>query len=188
MTNGAQLARGANPWRIVGWGFAAALLLTPAVAMQLSTGVNWTMFDFAFAAVLIGGTGLLIELATRASSRWSYRCGAFLALAAAFLLIWINGAVGIIGSEGNPANLVFLGIIGIAAAGAAIARGRPGGMARATAVAAAAQALTGVVVFATGIGSSEPPGPIGLFVLIESFALLWLGSALLFRHARREQI
>lgn len=177
---------GVNGWRIAGWGFAAALLLTPAVAMQFSSEVNWTVFDFVFAAVMIGGTGLLIELAVRSSSKWSYRGGALLALAAAFLLIWINGAVGIIGNESNPANLVFLGIVGIAAVGTLIARGRAGGMAVAMVAATAAQALTGLVVFAVGAGSTEPPGPIGLLVLIEFFVVLWLGSALLFRKAARE--
>jgi hypothetical protein len=186
MTNGAQTMAGLNGWRIAGWGFAAALLLTPAVAMQFSPDVNWTLFDFAFAAVLIGGTGLLIELAARSSSKWSYRGGALLALAATFLLIWINGAVGIIGNESNPANLVFLAIIGVAVVGALIARGRAAGMARAMFVAAGAQALTGLVVFAAGVGSTEPPGQVGLLVLIEFFAVLWTASGWLFRAAARE--
>lgn len=30
-----------NPWRIVGWGTAAALLLLPLVAMQFTSEVNW---------------------------------------------------------------------------------------------------------------------------------------------------
>lgn len=186
MMSGDQFVSGAKAWRIVGWGFAAALILTPAVAMQFSTAVNWTLFDFAFAALLIGGTALLIDLAARASSEWSYRCGALLAVTAAFLLIWINGAVGIIGDSGNPPNLVFLGIIVVAVAGAVIAKARPAGMARAMGVAAAAQALTGLVVLVAGIGSMQPPGPLGLFALIEFFAGLWLGSALLFRLSARQ--
>ena len=185
MANGVQTMAGVNGWRIAGWGFAAALLVTPAVAMQFSREVNWTLFDFAFAAVLIGGTGLLIELAVRASGKWSYRGGALLALAAAFLLIWINGAVGIIGNEDNPANLVFLAIIGIAVAGTLVARARAEGMARAMFVAAAAQAVTGIVVFIIGIAATDAPGPLGLLLLIEAFAAMWLGSALLFRTAAR---
>lgn len=176
---------GVNGWRIAGWGFAAALIVTPAVAMQFTSEVKWTLFDFAFAAVLIGGTGLLVELAVRASGKWSYRGGALVALATAFLLIWVNAAVGVIGNEDNPANLVFLGIIAVAVAGTIVARARPDGMARAMALAAAAQALTGAVVFAAGFGSTEPPGPFRLLVLIELFAVLWAASALLFRAAAR---
>jgi hypothetical protein len=40
-------------------------------------------------------------------------------------------------------------------------------------------------VFALGAGASEPPCALGLLVLIEAFALPWLGSAWLFRKASR---
>jgi hypothetical protein len=176
---------GVNGWRIAGWGFAAALIVTPAVAMQFTSEVKWTALDFVFAAVMIGGTGLLIELAVRTSHNLAYRAGAALALLTAFLLVWINAAVGIIGNEDNPANLVFLGIVGVAAVGTLLARARPNGMARTMFVTAAAQALTGAAVFAFGIASTQPPGPVGLPVLIEGFAAMWLGSAMLFRRAAR---
>ena len=185
MTNGVQTMAGVNGWRIAGWGFAAALIVTPAVAMQFTSEVKWTALDFVFAAVMIGGTGLLIELAVRKSRNWAYRGGAGLALAAAFLLVWINAAVGIIGGEDNPANLIFPAIVAIAAVGTLIARGRPSGMARTMFVIAAAQALTGAAVFAFGTASTQPPGPVGLLMLIEGFAAMWLGSALLFRRAAR---
>lgn len=185
MTNGVQTMAGVDGWRIAGWGFAAALIVTPAVAMQFTSEVKWTALDFVFAAVMIGGTGLLIELAVRRSRNWAYRGGAALALAAAFLLVWINAAVGIVGGEDNPANLVFPAIVAIAAVGTLLARARPSGMARTMLVTAAAQALTGAAVFAFGIASTQPPGPVGLLVLIEGFAAMWLGSALLFRRAAR---
>ncbi len=70
------------------------------------------------------------------------------AVATTFLLVWINAAVGIIGGEGNSANLMFLVVILIAVAGAIVARFRADGLARAMAVAAVAQALVGVVVAA----------------------------------------
>jgi hypothetical protein len=175
-----------NRWRLIGWGIAVAIILTPLVAMQLQApGVNWTLGDFIFAIVLIGGVGLLFELAVRASRSWPYRGGVALALATAFLLVWINGAVGIIGDEGNPANLVFLVIILMAVAGTIAARAKAAGMARAMAVAGVAQALVGVYALAAGIAANEPPGAIGLFVLIEMFAAMWFGSALLFRMAAR---
>ncbi len=175
-----------NRWRIIGWGLAVALILTPLVAMQLQApGVNWTLSDFIFAAVMIGGVGGLFELAARASGSWAYRGGAALALLTSFLLVWINGAVGIIGSEDNPANLVFGVIILMAIAGTIVAKAKAAGMVRAMAVAASAQAVVGLVVFAKCIAANEPPGAFGMLVLIEGFALLWAGSALLFRRAAR---
>ena len=183
MTDGRAI-RAAIPRRLVGWGIALAVILVPLVAMKLQVeGVNWTLSDFGFAAVLIGGTGVLYELAVRASGSWAYRGGVALALAAGFLTTWVNLAVGIIGNEDNPVNLVFFAILAIAAAGTIVARGKAEPMARAMTVAAAAQALVGIAVLAYGIGAMEPPPPVMLFALIEIFAGMWLGSALLFRKA-----
>jgi hypothetical protein len=126
---------------------------------------------------------VLFELAIRASVSWAYRGGVALALAAGFLLIWINAAVGIIGNEDNPRNLVFVAVVAIAIAGSIVAGGKTPLMARAMAVAAAAQGLVGIVVFAADAGASYPPGPVKLLILIEAFAALWLASALMFRKA-----
>lgn len=177
-----------NRWRIIGWALAVALVLTPLVAMQLQApGVNWTLSDFIFAIVMIGGVGVLFELAARISPNRAYRGGAALALLTSFLLVWINAAVGIIGSEDNPANLVFGVIILMAIAGTITAKAKASAMVRAMAMAAAAQAIVGLLVFAKGIAANEPPGAVGMLVLIEGFALLWAGSALLFRKAARAE-
>jgi hypothetical protein len=170
--------RGGMPWRIIGWGTAAFLLVLPYV-----TGAPWTASDYVFAAVIFGIVGGLIELAARTSRNFYYRAGALVAVAASFLLVWINGAVGIIGSEDNGANLMFIGVIAIALAGSIVARFRAEGMARAMAVAAVAEALVALPVVALGLGANEPPGMIGVLVLIGGFTGMWAGSALLFRKA-----
>ena len=170
--------KGRIPWRIIGWGTAVFLLVLPLVA-----GAQWTLADYVFAAVMFGIVGGLIELAARTSRNLYYRGGALVAVAASFLLVWVNGAVGIIGDEGNNANLMFLGVIAVALAGSIVARFRAGGMARAMAVAAVAEALVAVPVVALGLGASEPPGMIGVLVLIGGFTGMWGLSALLFRKA-----
>lgn len=186
MTSDVAQSRTRVPWRLAGWGLAVAVILAPLVAMQLGApGVVWTLSDFVFAIVLIGGVGLLFELAVRASGSWAYRGGAALALGAAFLLVWINAAVGIIGGDDNPQNLVFFAVLAVAVGGSIVAGGKAALMARAMAVAAAAQALVGIAVFAAGVGANEPPGTVRLLILIEGFAALWLGSAWLFRKAAR---
>jgi hypothetical protein len=164
-------------WRIAGWGTAVALVLTPLIAMQFTREVNWTASDFLFAAILIGGVGAAYELAVSRAESAAYRAGAAFALAAAFLIVWANGAVGMIGSEGNLYNLYFYGVILIALVGAAFARFRPTGMAWAMAAAAVSQAMvSGGGLF------SDPRG--GLFSL--AFAGLWLVSAGFFRKAARD--
>ena len=167
---------GAHRWRIIGWGTAAALILTPLVAMQFTREVDWRASDFLFAMVLIGGVGAVYEVAVRRTRSPAYRAGVAFALAAAFLIAWANGAVGMIGPEDNSYNLFFYGVILVALTGAVIARFRPTGMARAMGAAAVAQA----VVSGGGL-YSDPRG--GLFSL--AFAGSWLVSAAFFGRAAR---
>ena len=178
MTNEAGIREDRHPnlWRILGWGTAAALLLLPLVAMQFTSEVNWTPSDFAFAGVMIGGVGIVYELAVRATASHAYRGGVAMALAATFLVIWVNGAVGMIGDEGDPANMMFAGVLAVALLGTILARFRPAGMALAMAAAALAQAIAG------GVGMLiDPLG--GIFST--GFAALWLVSAALFWNAAK---
>jgi hypothetical protein len=167
----------------MGWGMAAVLLLLPLVAMQFTSEVNWTLSDFAFAGAMFGLVGGTYELAIRLSRNYAYRGGVAVALLAAFLLVWINLAVGIIGNEDNPANLIFFAVIAIALTGSIAARFDAIGMARAMTVTAVVQELIAVTVLFVGLGRAEPPGPVGLFALISFFAFLWIASAALFRKA-----
>ena len=171
---------GPVPWRLIGWAIPVVLLTIPWLNRW-----PWTGSDFIVAGAMFAIVGGSFELAIRASGNFSYRLGAAAALATAFLLTWINLAVGIIGNENNPLNLMFFGVIGIALIGSLIARFRAGGMALALTIAASFQALIGIAVVALDWGTSEPPGAFGLFVLIEGFAFLWLVSAWLFRKAAR---
>ncbi|WP_199662527.1 hypothetical protein [Sphingomonas edaphi] len=167
-----------NKWRIAGWGIALGLVLLPLAAMQFTREVNWTSADFVFAAALIGGVGALYEFTVRRSASWAYRGGVAAALAASFLTIWVNGAVGMIGSEDNPYNLVFLGVIVLALSGSVVTRFRASGMALALAVAAVAQAIGGLA----GMNSDLRGG-----LFSTGFALIWLLSAALFHNAAQQE-
>lgn len=178
MHGGTMMASGRGTWwRIAGWGAAAALLLLPLIAMRFTSEVNWTLSDFVFAGVLIGGVGLVFELAVRMTPSLAYRGGVAFALAAAFMIIWANAAVGMIGSEDNPYNLLFIGVIALALAVAAAARLRASGMALAMAVAGIAHVLVALVGM-----SGDPRGG----VLSAVFAAPWFLSAWLFGRAARE--
>ena len=182
-SNANDLGGGKFPWRLLGWGGAIALLLLPLVAMQFTHEVNWTVSDFIFAGVIFAVVGGTFELAVRASGNRAYRAGVAVALAGGFFTVWINLAVGIVGNEDNPINLVFFVTILLALAGAISGRFRADSMARAMTVAGLFQAAVGFVVFAADPGSAESPGAVGLLVLILGLASFWLGSALLFRKA-----
>lgn len=124
----------------------------------------------------------------------TYKIALGVALAAAFLLFWVNGAVGIIGSENNPANLLYLGVFAVGITGAVIARFKPHGMTRAMLVTAIVQVLVPVIailIWKPSVPSGEAfwgmAGMAGVFVLNGFFAVLFVLSALLFRRAAREQ-
>ena len=166
--------------RLIGWAIPVGLLTIP-----LFSNWPWSPADFVVAGVIFAIVGGTFELAVRASGNASYRAGAAIALAAAFLLVWINLAVGIIGNENNPLNLLFFGVIAAALVGSIIARFRAAGMARAMIIVAAIEGLIGITTFILGPGAAEPPGALGLLGLIEFFALMWLLSAWCFRRAAR---
>jgi hypothetical protein len=153
----------------------AFLLPVPLIAMQVTDEVRWSPFAFVVAGTLLFGTGLTYELAARRMGSIVYRAAVGVAVAAALLLVWINLAVGIIGDEGNPANLMYIGVLAVGIIGAVIARLRPQGMARALLATALAQMLVAVIAKVTGMES--------MFILNGCFAALWVGSALLFRRA-----
>ena len=167
-----------NVLRIMGWVAVAALLALPLVAMQFTQEVNWTAADFIVAAVILVGAGLGTQYLVTRSGSHAYRIGAVLAVLVIFLTIWSNLAVGMIGDEDNPYNLLFGGVVLVGLAGMILARFRPAGMAAAMTAAAIAQAAVG----AFGL-SADPRG--GLLSI--AFAGFWLLAAALFWVASRQR-
>ena len=163
----------------------AALLAVPALAMAFNIGVpdpgsgtegvNWGPMDFALAGVLILGAGLLFEYASSRGANVAHRAAVGIAVGAGLLLIWVNIAVGMIGDEGNPANLMYVLVLAVALIGAAIGRFEP----REASIAMFATAAThaGVVIVALVAG-------LGPTLLADAFFIAaWVASALLFRQA-----
>ncbi len=174
-------------WRIAAWAAAAILLLVPWVAMQLTDEVNWTAGDFALAALLLFGSLATWELVTRNRDRSAYRAAVGVTLLGVVLLIWVNGAVGIIGSENNEANLMFAGVLAVLLAGAAIARLQPHGMARTLYATAVAQALVAAITIAGQLGADGHNWPWDVVGATAFFVILWLVAAQLFHSASRSE-
>jgi hypothetical protein len=174
-------------WRIAPWVIAALILLLPLVAMQFTDEVVWDETDFAVMGAMLFGACSAYELAARRTGNTAYRAAVGVAVVAAFILVWINLAVGIIGSEDNPANLMYGGVLAVGILGALIVRFQPNGMARALGATALAQALVGMIALIAGLGSTGANWPAPIVFLTGFFAALWLVSAWLFRQAAREQ-
>lgn len=150
--------------------------------------MNWDLLDFLVAGGLVATAVGVGALAFRRSSNTAYRGAAGVALAAGFLLVWVNGAVGIIGDEANDANMLYLGVIAVGIVGALLARLRPHGMSRALVGTAVAQMLVPVVAIFAGLGGDGPGWPWDVVVLTGFFSALWLLSAWLFRNSANPPI
>ena len=143
--------------------------------------------NFAEILCLLAVAVTLVYLVFRMPRTRTYRAAICLALAAAFILVWVNLAVGIIGDSDNVANLLYVAVLVVGIIGAIIARFQPDGMARALFAMALAQALVVAIVLIGGLGVPEKPGTGVILILNGFFIALWLGSAMLFRKAAREQ-
>ena len=123
----------------------AALLLIPLVAMRFTDEVAWSAADFLVGGVLLFGAGFGFELAAGGAGTNANRAAIGLAVFTALLLVWVNLAVGLIGSEDDPANLFYLAVLVVGLVGGALARLRPAGMFRVMIATAVVQALVPVV-------------------------------------------
>lgn len=160
------------------WGGAALLLLLPAVAMRFTSEVNWTALDFVVMGAMLATACTLFELAVWLSGSLVYRLAFALAIATGFLTVWVNLAVGMLGDENDAISLLFVGVLLVAAVGAALARFRAPGMARAMFATAAAQLVAVVVALPMEFAPLE-------LTLTAMFALPWLASGLLFGAAAK---
>ena len=116
----------------------------------------------------------------------NYKTALVLAIATVLILFWVISAVGVLGADGDPADLMYIGVLAVGVTGAIIVRFQPMGMARAMITMAFAQAL--VTVIALIIGKQDAPY-MSVFEIVSLngfFVTLFLGSARLFQKSARE--
>ncbi len=168
-----QLRRGPVRWLV--WGGAVALLLLPLVAMQFTAEVNWDGFDFLVMGGMLLTVCVAYEVSARIARSNAYMLAAGMAVGGAFMTVWANGAVGIIGSEDNPANAIFYWVLAfeLIASLLVLFRARP----MAWVMVGTAVAQLGVCVYAWMAGLGH------VWVFTGVMCALWLASARLFREA-----
>jgi hypothetical protein len=168
--------------------FAAAfLLLIPLVAMLISGEVNWSPGDFIIAWILLAGTGFIYKVLSIKAANNAYRTGVAVTVGTALFLVWSNLAVGLIGSEDNPANIMFFVVLAILFMGILVSRFNPHGMSLALFITAGAQLLAGIIALITRMGYPENP-PMLILGVTAFFVVLWAGAGLLFRYAAFETV
>jgi len=174
--------------RLIVWTIVAALIVMIPLAMQFTREVNITE-AVAYSVILLAVGGAYELLMALKKRNGAYRFAFGVGLAGAFLLFWANGAIGIIGSENNPANLMYGAVFVVVFIGSLVARFKPRGMARTLFAAAFVQMA--VPVFALLVWPAQASwgeaGVIGVFIVNAMFAALFAGSGLLFVRATRKR-
>ena len=167
----------------------ALILSILVLASHFVDGWNWPPGAFVVVSALIFTIGITYELITRNRDAIAYRAAVGIAFAAGFMLMWGNFVQM---ADVTPFAAMYFGVPIVGLIGAAVARLRPNGMARALFVTALAQALVlavAVIFLMTRnpeVTSWTPPEWRG-FGGNAFLAVLFGGSALLFRKAASVQ-
>ncbi|GAB3286809.1 hypothetical protein [Hymenobacter tenuis] len=141
-----------------------------------------TVAHFVMAGILLLVLGLVYLLVASRGRSGAYRWATLVAITASLLLVWGNLAVGFIGSEDNPANLLYAGVLAVGFIGAILAKLQPQGMSKAMFATALAQFAVPFVAMAIWRPELNL-GVLWVIVLNTIFAGLWVASGLLFRRA-----
>ncbi len=167
-----------------------SILLIPFIAMQFTSEVNWTFFDFIAIGILLFSAGITYEFFASRSGSLAFKGATALAVGTCLILTWINLAVGIIGNENNPINLLYFAIPMILFIGAIRARFNAEALGRTVFVGAFALALIPIIALVINrpsIGTQEELfGILSVLVLNAFFVILLVGSGLLFKNASLE--
>jgi hypothetical protein len=165
--------------------FTAIFMLLPLSASYFIRDWHWHPAGFVVLGALIFGIGFTYALITRNRAAIAYRAAVGLALIATFSLAWGNLVQW---ADVTPAAALYFGVPIVGLIGAAVARLRPNGMARALLVTTVAQivVLMTAIIFLRNrnpeISSWTAPDWRG-FAGNAVNAILFAGSAFLFREA-----
>lgn len=163
---------------------STVLLLVPITASFALESWNWSRGDYVFAWVVLSVVSIALTFLLTGTGNFIYKIAAGAAVLGAFLLVWINGAVGIIGE--SDSNLMYGGVLAVLILGSAIARLRAHEMSLVLYATALAQFLVPVIALLLS-EQDFSPGVLQVFVLNGAWVILFLFSAIMFRNAAQDQ-
>ena len=168
--------------------FTVLILSIPLLRSLFVSGWDWDVRVFLLVGAvgtLLFSIGLACQMVIRKLGTTVYRAAVGVALVTTFGLVWGNFVQA--ADDVNPAAMMYLSVPLVGIIGAALARFRPDGMARALFVTALAQALVLAIVLIVRNPQVTPWTAAVLrgFSGNAVFFMLFVGSALLFRKARR---
>ena len=163
------------------------ILLVPLVAMQFTSEVDWGLGDFIVMGILLFSAGAAYVLLTRYVSMMAHRIAIASAIGSTLLLIWVNLAVGLIGSGGHAGNFLYAGIVAIAIISTILSRFKPKGMQYAMFAVVGALALLTAIAFMANMHHYPGSSSAEILGVNAFFATLFAISGLLFRYVALEQ-
>jgi len=162
------------------------ILMVPLVAMQFTDEVKWNAPDFIVMGALIFSTGMGFILITRSSPNVAYWIAAALTFATAFLMVWANLAVGLIGSGPNLGNLIYMLVPAAAIFGTFLSNFNPSGMERTMYVTTLLLVVVTLVAFLANMDEYPSSSATDILAVSGFFAMLFIVSGLIFRFAAQQ--
>lgn len=136
---------------------------------------------------LIFGAGTLLVVILRTAAHIAYRAGLVMAIGTSFLMIWVNLAVGLIGSGPNTGNILYMGVIGVLIGGIYLSKFKPAGMERAMFATAFSVLLVGAVALIMNMQYYPGSSVMEIIGVSLFFAAPYAVAGLLFRFVALEQ-
>lgn len=164
------------------------LLLVPFIAMQFTAEVDWGAGDFLLMGALIFSTGMAYVLLSRSSNHMAFKIACGLAVAATFLMIWANLAVGLVGSGPNAANLLLMATVFVVVIGALRSGFTAAGMEKVMYAAALCLALVAVITLVIGIDQQPGSSAVEILGVSGFFAGLYVVAGALFHYAGKDRV
>lgn len=167
----------------------AIVLMIPFMAMQFTTEIQWDWPDFMIFGIILSIIAISYEVIVQKSKVTVYRVAFGVGMLGAILLFWVNAAVGIIGNEGQGANLLYGAVFLVGAIGAIISRFKAKGMSATLLSAALITMLIPAIALLIWPPTeiSWSPGILQVFLISGFFALLFFVSGMLFKQASRHE-
>ena len=173
------------------WATIVVVLLLIPLALTLTNpkahlngghggGWDWSVFDFVWAFVVLFGAAFAYEFISRKMTNAPYKFAVGIACVATLVMIWINGAVGLVGDR--PINMFYMLVPLTGLIGASISRFKPHRLSVTLWVMALVQMLIPTAALIINPHDFSPGIP-QVFGLNAFFAMLFIFSASLFRHS-----
>ncbi|MBO6535095.1 MAG: hypothetical protein JJ966_02655 [Balneolaceae bacterium] len=159
---------------------ASLIVLIPLIAMQFTSEVVWTLSDFIIGWAILFSIGFAYQAIARKSQQVTFKIATGIATFTTLFIIWANLAVGIIGNEENPLNLLYFGVVLLAIFGSYIASLKAKAMFRVMMSVAALHAFVSVIGLSIFTEQNPEYTIMNVIVINCVLTLLWIVSGLLY--------